>query len=157
MHLLHKDIAQEIGSLLSSRKQTISVAESCTAGNVAVNLTLISGSSDYFKGGIVAYWDEIKQKLLSVDSEDIKRHSVVSNEVAKQMAHGIKDKFNTDFAIATTGYAGPNGENVGQVFIAVTSANNTIVKEYKFKGKRIEIVSKATYKALSLFLEEIKS
>ena len=157
MHLLHKDIVQEISRILSLRKQTISVAESCTVGNIAVTLTSIPGSSDYFKGGIIAYWDEVKQKLLNVNFEDIKRNSVVSYEVTKQMASGVKEKFNTDFAIATTGYAGPTGQNVGQVFIAISSANNTIVKEYKFKGKRIEILSKATYKALSLFLEEIKS
>ena len=87
---------------------------------------------------------------------DLEKYSAVSEKVAMQMAEGIKNQFLVDYAIATTGYAGPEGEKVGQVFIALSSSKRTIVKECFFRGKRRKIVTQAAIEALTLFHTEIK-
>ena len=100
----------------------IAVSESCTAGLVASNITSISGSSKYFKGGIIAYQNEIKIKILGVSKELIAEKTEVSAEVVKKMAYNTLSHFDVDFSIATSGYAGPSGgtsiNSVGTIFIA---------------------------------------
>ena len=151
-----KCIVQEISEILITQKKTLSVAESCTGGKISSAITSVSGSSNYFKGALIAYSNSIKINQLAVKVEDIQKHSSVSEKVAMQMAEGIKNQFQTDYAIATTGYAGPKGEKVGQVFIAFASAEKTIVVECFFEGERKEIVNKASIKTLTILLSEIK-
>ena len=151
-----KCIVQEIGEILIAQKKTLSVAESCTGGKISSAITSVSGSSNYFKGALIAYSNSIKINQLAVKVEDIQEHSSASEKVAMQMAEGIKNQFQTDYTIATTGYAGPKGDKVGQVFIAFASAEKAIVMECFFEGGRKEIVNKASIKALTILLSEIK-
>ena len=151
-----KSWVKEIAKLLISQNKTLSVAESCTGGKISSIITSVSGSSNFLKGGIIAYSNQVKIDSLAVKQKDLEKHSAVSEKVAMQMAEGIKNQFQTDYAIATTGYAGPKGEKVGQVFIAFASAEKTIVVECSFEGERKEIVNKASIKTLTILLSEIK-
>ena len=151
-----QSLVQEIAELLISQNKTLSVAESCTGGKISSIITSVSGSSNFFKGGIIAYSNQVKINKLKVRQKDLEKHSAISEKVAMQMAEGIKNEFLADYAIATTGYAGPKGEKVGQVFIAFASTEKTIVVECFFEGERKEIVNKASIKALSILLSEIK-
>jgi PncC family amidohydrolase len=144
--------------LISSRK-TLCTAESCTGGLIAHTLTNIPGSSGWFKGGVIAYANEAKTAFLSVPASLIKKHGAVSPLVAKAMAQGARKRFKTDFAIATTGIAGPGGgtakKPVGLVFIAVTSVNTTVIKRFIFKGTRLQIKNKTTNTALKILLKSL--
>ena len=151
-----KFLVKEITELLISQNKTLSVAESCTGGKISSIITSVSRSSNFFKGGIIAYSNQVKIDSLAVKQKDLEKHSAVSEKVAMQMAEGIKNEFLADYAIATTGYAGPEGEKVGQVFIACSSNTKTIVKECFFKGERREIVNEAAIETLTLLLAEIK-
>jgi PncC family amidohydrolase len=92
-----------------SKGVSVAVAESCTSGLIASKLTLKSGSSTFFKGGIIAYQNDIKIKILGVDEQAILQYTEVSTEVVKQMAEGVRKSFSVDYSIATSGYAGPSG------------------------------------------------
>ena len=122
---------------------------------MAHTLTNIPGSSAWFKGGIIAYANEAKTSLLGVPAALIKTHGAVSAPVAIAMAKGARLRLKTDFAIATTGIAGPTGATpqkpVGLVFIALSSAQGTTVKKYIFKGTRLNIKKQAVTKAISRF------
>lgn len=148
-----------LGNLLANKKQTIATAESCTGGKIAEIITSVSGSSRYFKGSIVAYSNEVKIKVLGVLEELIAKHTVVSAEVAKAMALNAKDLLGTDYAIATTGNAGPTkGEQsiaVGTVFIAVATPTNVIVEEFDFGQPREKVIDRAAVKGLEMMLKEI--
>lgn len=123
-----------IGKLLTMQNKTISIAESCTGGNIAKTLTNISGSSTYFMGSIVSYANDVKINLLNVSEEDIKSHGAVSQTVVEQMAKSTRTLMRTDYAISTSGIAGPTGGSdekpVGTVWIAVASAEKTISKKF---------------------------
>ena len=147
----------QIGELLSTRNFTLSVAESCTAGGISSRICSFAGSSHYFIGGIISYSVESKIRDLHVKTSDIENHSVVSKEVAKQMAIGVRKKFNTDFAISTTGYTGPTGKEIGKIFICFSTFDKTIVKECMFYGNRKEICNQAIERSLQILLSEIKS
>ena len=151
-----KCIVQGISKILNAQNKTLSVAESCTGGKISSIITSVSGSSNFFKGGIIAYSNQVKINKLRVRQNDLEKHSAISEKVAMQMAEGIKNQFLADYAIATTGYAGPEGEKVGQVFIAFSSNTKTIVKECFFKGERREIVNEAAIETLTILLAEIK-
>jgi PncC family amidohydrolase len=118
--------------LLSGRKQTLALAESCTGGAIANRVTDVPGVSSVFLGGLVAYSNEVKQKFLGVRAETLKRHGAVSEAVARAMAEGARKKFGADFAIAVTGIAGPGGgtkdKPVGTVFIALAGEFGVIVE-----------------------------
>ena len=139
---------------------SVAVAESCTAGLIALKLTTLSGSSSYFKGGIVAYQNEIKTKILEVSQSIIDEKTEVSAEVVKQMAKSVLKNFNSDFAVATSGYAGPNGGTnknpVGTVFIAIASVVGVVVSRFVFLGNRQSIVNQASESALVLLYAEVK-
>jgi len=139
---------------------SIAVAESCTSGKIASKLTSLSGSSFYFKGGIVAYQNEIKINYLGVSQLDIDTKTDVSIEVVEQMAKSVLEKFNVDFSVATSGYAGPTGGTVnnpiGTVFIAVSSFGTAKVERFVFSGDRQSIVSQATESALELLYCAVK-
>ena len=139
---------------------SIAVAESCTAGLIASKLTSLPGSSSFFKGGVVAYQNEIKTKILGVSQSIIDEKTEVSVEVVNQMAKSVLEKFDANFAIATTGYAGPAGGTnknpIGTVFIAIASVVGVVVNRFVFLGNRQSVVNQASESALSLLYNEIK-
>ena len=148
-----------VHDLLIESSFTISVAESCSSGFIASELTSISGSSSYFIGGVIAYNDEIKVKILDINKDTIIKESSVSSIVAELMAKNVAKRFNTDFAISTTGYASSSSQNtspVGTVFIAVKTPMKTIVKQFLFSGSRKIIIDQVKDKAFEMLLEEIK-
>ena len=139
---------------------SIAVAESCTAGLIASKLTALPGSSSYFNGGVVAYHNKIKMEILGVRQSIIDEKTEVSVEVVNQMAKSVLEKFDANFAIATTGYAGPSGGTnknpIGTVFIAIASVVGIVVNRFVFLGNRQSIVNQASESALSLLYNEIK-
>ena len=128
------------GRLLTLRGATLSVAESCTGGMVGELLTATPGSSAYFKGGVVAYWNDAKAALLGVPDEMLKQHGAVSEPVARAMAEGARARFGTDLAVATTGIAGPTGGSpskpVGLIYVALASAEGSQVRELQLAFDR---------------------
>ena len=148
-----------VGRLLKQQKKTISTAESCTGGNIAQLLTSVSGASKYFKGSIVSYATETKISVLGLSEKLIKEHSVVSAEVAKQMAINVKNLMKTDYAIATTGNAGPtkgdSNAEVGSVFIALATPNEVIVEEFNFGQPREKVIDRAVNKSMEMLRKEI--
>jgi len=148
-----------VGKILTQQERTISTAESCTGGSIAQLLSSVPGASNYFKGSIVAYSTEVKQNVLGVSKNLIEEHSVVSAEVAKAMALDVKTLLKTDFAIATTGNAGPSkGEadaDVGTVFIALATPNEVLVEMFNFGQPREKVIDRASVKGLEMLLKEI--
>lgn len=148
-----------IGRLLQQHNKTIATAESCTGGKIAEVITAVSGSSNYFKGSIVSYATEVKVNVLGVSQEVIDKYSVVSAEVVKEMAINVKRIMKTDYAIATTGNAGPTkGETnaeIGTVFIAIATPNEVIVQEYNFGQPRDKVIDRAVNKSLEVLQKEI--
>jgi len=138
----------------------VAVAESCTAGLISSKLTTLPGSSSFFKGGVVAYQNEIKTKILGVSQSIIDEKTEVSAEVVKQMAQSVLGKFDADFAIAISGYAGPTGGTnknpIGTVFIAIASVVGVVVSRFVFSGNRQSIVNQASESALNLLYTKIK-
>ena len=133
---------------------TVSVAESCTGGNISHFFTSNPGSSAYFKGGIVAYSNEIKSKILGIDPEIIAKRGAVSKEVVEAMAVSANQLFNTDFAIATSGIAGPDGgtpeKPVGTVWIAVAGAGLVVSKVYNFGDNRERTIIRSSQTGLNM-------
>ncbi|WP_310381485.1 CinA family nicotinamide mononucleotide deamidase-related protein [Flavobacterium sp.] len=148
-----------LARLLSQQNKTISTAESCTGGKIAQLLTSVSGASKYFKGSVVSYTTDVKINVLGLAAELIMEHSVVSEAVARQMAVNVKSLMKTDYAIATTGNAGPTKEDgnakVGTVFIALATPNEVIVTEYDFGQPREKVIDRTVIKSLELLQKEI--
>jgi nicotinamide-nucleotide amidase len=148
-----------LGRKLSQSGLTISTAESCTGGKIAQMITSVSGASSYFKGGVVPYATEMKTKILGVDPLVIVEHSVVSSEVAREMALNCKKIFDSDYAIATTGNAGPlKGDadaEIGTVFVAVATPESVLVEEFNFGQPREKVIERAVAKAFELLYKEI--
>ena len=152
-------LEKAIGDLLRKKGWTLAIAESCTGGLICDRITDVSGSSDYFMGGMVNYSNESKSKHLGIPLDYIKRHGAVSPQVAKKMAHGVRKAFNTTFGLSTTGVAGPTGGTkrspIGRVFIGVAIGKRTWVRQEDFKGSRREIKEKATERSLDFFYEKL--
>ncbi|MDA3780001.1 MAG: CinA family protein [Bacteroidales bacterium] len=152
-------IEKQIGDLLSKNKQTLSVAESCTGGNIARLITSVPGCSSYFAGGIVAYSNIIKQNILDVKSSNINQYGAVSKVVVEEMAKGAIKQFNSDYSIATSGIAGPGGgtieKPVGTIWIAVANREKTISKKFLFRNNREINIQKTSLKALNMLREMI--
>ncbi len=148
-----------LGRLLTQHKKTMATAESCTGGKIAQVISSVPGASNYFKGSIVSYATETKIKILDIDPQLIKKHTVVSAEVAKAMALSVQKMMQTDFAIATTGNAGPSkGDSeaeIGTVFIALATPNEVIVAEYNFGQPREKVIERAVNKSLEMLQKEI--
>jgi nicotinamide-nucleotide amidase len=140
-------IEASVVRLLARKKKTLALAESCTGGFIAHQITNVPGASEIFLGGIVAYSNEVKQKFLGVRSTTLKKHGAVSENVAREMAEGARKKFGADFAIAVTGIAGPGGgtpeKPVGTVFIALAGDFETVV-ERKFNSYEREVFKQLT-------------
>jgi nicotinamide-nucleotide amidase len=142
-----------IGKLLTNQNKTLSVAESCTGGYLAHLITSVSGSSTYFKGGVVSYANEVKSEVLNIDSELILTHGAVSKEVVTAMALNVKKLMNTDYAMATSGVAGPNGGSaekpVGTVWIAIATPEGVEAKRFNFGEHRMRNIHRASVAALN--------
>jgi nicotinamide-nucleotide amidase len=143
-----------IGILLSMRRKTLSIAESCTAGLIMKRLTDIPGSSDYFNGGVVAYSNDAKINILKVKSEYIEQKGAVSKKVAEEMAKGVRKLLGSNFGLSVTGIAGPSGgtekKPLGLVYIGISDKKKNFSKEYKFTGTRETIREQAAQAALDL-------
>ena len=148
-----------LGRLLTEKKVTISTAESCTGGKIAATLSSVSGASNYFKGSVVSYATQTKINVLGIANEVIAKYGVVSAEVATEMAKSAQKIMNSDFAIATTGNAGPTkgdeSTELGTVFIAVATPNGVFVEEFNFGQPREKVIDRAVSKALELIYKEI--
>jgi nicotinamide-nucleotide amidase len=155
-----ENIERIVHKIFISEKLTLSSAESCTGGKIAEMITSIPGASNFYKGSVIAYSKDIKERLLGVSKELIEKYSVVSAEVAKEMALRSKEIFRTDYSIATTGNAGPGkdetDQSVGTVFIAIASGNGVLVEEFNFGRPREKVINKAANKALEMLKNEIK-
>lgn len=139
---------------LKRKKETVSVAESITGGGLGSALTEISGASMVFLGGIIAYDEDVKVRELGISKKLLKKKSAVSEEVATEMANAVRKKFNSDYGIATTGVAGPGkayGQKAGTVWIAISSANNTIAIPLALSGDRNSIRKATIESAFALF------
>ncbi len=149
-----ENLEEIVASLLIKKGLTISVAESCTGGLVSHRLTNISGSSNYYKCGIISYSNQAKSIFLKVDNELIKEKGAVSPEVAREMAVGIRTSAHTDIGLGITGIAGPTGATprkpVGLVYIALSSRTKQISQKFIFSGNREEIKWKASQAALDI-------
>lgn len=147
-------IEAEAGKLLRNGKMTMAVAESCTGGLISSRITDVSGSSDYFSMGIVAYSNKIKEDALGVSHRSLQKYGAVSRQVAAEMAKGTRLLAGSDIALSVTGIAGPGGgtrsKPVGLVYIGLATNNKQVVKKFLFKGSRKKIKSLAADAALRL-------
>jgi len=152
------ELEKAIGNLLRGKGWTLSIAESCTGGLVSDRITNVSGSSDYFEGGMVTYSNESKAKHLRIPLDYIRRYGAVSPQVARKMAQGVRKAFSTTFGLSTTGVAGPTGGTkrapIGRVFIGFADGRKTWVRKEDLKGSRREIKKQAAERSLE-FLYEI--
>lgn len=148
-----------VGRLFEKKKKTIAVAESCTGGKIAEVLTAVAGSSAYFRGAVVTYATDTKITVLGVSEQDIVKHTVVSAAVAEQMALSVQRIMNADYAIATTGNAGPTkGDSkvdLGTVFIALATPKGVYSKEFNFGQPREKVIDGAVTKAFEMLQKEI--
>ncbi len=155
-----KALAEELGKLLLEKGLTLSTAESCTGGGIASVITSISGSSEYFKGGIVAYANEVKTALLGVSETTLEKHGAVSEETVQEMAKGAMKSMKTSCAIATSGIAGPGGgtptKPVGTIWIAAACNDKIVTKKLQGDNGREKNTKNSIEKALSLLIEHLK-
>lgn len=157
----YDDISLEevVAQLLVDKKATLATAESCTGGNIAHLITAMPGSSVYFKGSVVAYANETKINILNVNAQDIDQNGAVSETVVKQMAQGARKALNTDYAIATSGIAGPTGgtpeKPVGTVWIAVATPSNTLAECFHLGEHRGRNIDRSTQLALNMLRQEL--
>jgi len=148
-----------IGRLLRDKKKTLCTAESCTGGNIAHLITSVPGSSDYFKGSVVAYANSIKTELLGIDRKIIEKYGAVSEPVVIAMAEGARKLLKTDFAVATSGIAGPTGgteeKPVGTLWTAVASESGTIAEKHTLGTDRLINITRFTTVALNMLRKQI--
>lgn len=155
-----KTLENLVADKLKEKNLTISTAESCTGGNIAHRLTLVPGISDYFKGSVVAYNNNVKKNLLGVSEEELKKFGAVSQQVVEQMAKGVRKQLQTDVSVAVSGIAGPSGgtdeKPIGTVWIAVSTKDETLSKKFQFgKYSRENVIERSTMSALMMMLEYI--
>ncbi|MDX6191131.1 CinA family nicotinamide mononucleotide deamidase-related protein [Flavobacterium sp. FlaQc-52] len=155
----NETIESVVGKLLKKENKTIATAESFTGGKIASILSAVPGASKYFMGSVVSYHTDVKVNVLGVSRELVEEFSVVSKEVASAMALGVKELLKTDYAIATTGNAGPSkGDSdaeIGTVFIALATPDDIIVEEFNFGQPREKVIDRASIKSLEILQKEI--
>jgi nicotinamide-nucleotide amidase len=148
-----------LGRLMTEKGFTLATAESCTGGKIATVLTALSGASNYFKGSMVSYATQTKIDVLGVSKNTIDKYGVVSAQVASEMALGIQKLMQVDYAIATTGNAGPakgdSSVDIGIVFIAIATPTGVFVEEFNFGQPREKVIDRAVSKSLELVYKEI--
>ncbi|SDS71643.1 nicotinamide-nucleotide amidase [Formosa sp. Hel1_31_208] len=156
-----EDISIEaiIGNYLTEQHKTVAAAESCTGGLIAERFTTNAGASKYFKGSIVSYTKETKINVLNISEELIDTYSVVSAQVAESMAKNVLQLMHTDFAVATTGNAGPTkddtAEDIGIVYIAIATKDSVYSEKFSFGNHRVKVINKAANKAFEMLQKEI--
>jgi competence/damage-inducible protein CinA-like protein len=152
-------VTQKIGELLKQQNKTLSLAESCTGGALAQEITQYAGSSAFYRGGIIPYATELKTSILGVSDRLIKKHNVVSLPVAESMAQRATKIFQSDYAIATTGIAGPTkgdgDDEIGTVCIAIATPGGVISEKFLFGKVRERVIQKSVNKAFEMLLKEI--
>jgi len=145
--------------LMTRRKMTLALAESCTGGFIANRITDVPGASRMFCGGVVAYSNDVKEKFLEVRGETLERHGAVSEAVAREMAEGARRRFSADFAIAVTGIAGPGGgtrgKPVGTVFISLAGKSGTVVERRLNPFSRKKFKETTAKQALNLLMKQL--
>ena len=156
-----KNLEVIAGEKLRSLGQTIGTAESCTGGSIAALLTSVAGSSDYFVGSIVAYANSVKRHILGVSESDLNQYGAVSQQVVEQMAKGALRVLGCDWAIATSGIAGPGGgtpeKPVGTVWIAVANSGQVVSRKYQFNTMREQNIQRTVIMALALLLDRLSN
>ena len=152
-------IEKRVGVLLTEQKKTLALAESLTGGKIASDIVSIAGASSYLKGGFVTYSAEAKQSTLGVSKETINKYSVVSSQVAEEMAVSAREKLNSDYGIAVTGNAGPTTDitdkSVGDVYIALASESTVVVEKFNFGQPREKVIKRTVNKALEILQKEL--
>lgn len=159
--MLISEIATRVAGPLQMRQETIALAESCTGGLLAASLTALPGASAYFAGGVVAYANAVKEGVLAVPHQMLIESGAVSEPVAVAMAEGVRALLQTDWAISTTGIAGPGGGSldkpVGTVWIAVAGRSGAFAHQFKFAGSRDVIQRAAVQSALEMLLARLEA
>lgn len=150
-----EDLLEEVvGKILTKNKKTLSTAESCTGGYISHLLTSVSGSSNYYWGSVISYSNQVKMEHLKVDKEILSRQGAVSQEVVEQMAKGVKEKMKTDYSIAVSGVAGPDGGSaekpVGTVWIAIGTPEGVVSKKFLFENNRERNIRRAALTSLNM-------
>jgi PncC family amidohydrolase len=152
---------ESIGNLLLDRSLCLAVAESCTGGMISARITGVAGSSRYFRGGVVAYSNEVKRGLLSVSPETLGRFGAVSAETAAEMAQGVRERLGAQIGLSVTGIAGPTGgtveKPVGTVFISVCDGRSVSTFNLHFAGNRESVRAKSAGKAIELLREFLQA
>lgn len=160
MELETKILSKDIQQYLYDIKCTVATAESCTGGRIATAIIAVPGASDYFKGGVVSYTNEVKENLLHVSHETLEQETAVSEAVAKQMVVGACETLHTDYAIAATGCAGPSGGTpdipVGTIWLACGNADDVHTLKLEADYGRDINLAVATNRALRLFIDYLK-
>lgn len=163
MELDLKLLSKEINEMLWRNHKTLATAESCTAGRIASVITAVPGSSNYFKGGLICYADEVKTELLGVDAAVIAEKTPVCEEVVRQMVLGANKLFHTDYAVAISGFAGPGGPDggrsgviVGTIWIAVGNADSIVTTMIEEDNGRDKNLASATSAAMHLLRDYLK-
>lgn len=164
MDLDLKLVSKDINEMLWRNHKTLSTAESCTAGRIASVITAVPGSSNYYKGGLVCYADEVKTELLKVDADVIAEKTPVCEEVVRQMVIGGNEIFHTDYCVAISGFAGPGGPDggksgviVGTIWIAVGNKDDIITTMIEEDNGRDKNLASATNVAMHLLRDYLKT
>lgn len=163
MDLDLKLVSKEINEMMWRNHKALATAESCTAGRVASVITAVPGSSNYYKGGLVCYADEVKIQLLKVDADIIAEKTPVCEEVVRQMVIGANELFHTDYAVAISGFAGPGGPDggrsgviVGTIWIAVGTKDDVVTTMIEEDNGRDKNLASATSVAMHLLRDYLK-
>ena len=155
----HRSTVEVVSNILGKNGLTIATAESCTGGLIADAFTNLSGSSEYFYGGVVSYSDQSKIRVLGVPEKLIQEESAVSSNVAIAMAQGVTEKMNTDCGLSVTGYAGPDGgtekDPVGTVYIGIHTPSGTLSKRFSWKSGRLVTKKRVLHAALDLLRRKL--
>ncbi|NLH46536.1 MAG: competence/damage-inducible protein A [Acholeplasmataceae bacterium] len=155
----NESLAKKLGEELLKRNSTISFAESCTGGLASSMLTDIPGSSEYLLGSVVSYSNEAKAKVINVSEDSLKKYGAVSEQVAREMAAGVRNLFNTTLGVGITGIAGPGGGSsekpVGLVYMAIASEKGIVCQKHKFHGSRTDNKLRSVLAAFSLALDKL--
>lgn len=156
-----QSLEEEIGELLRKHKLTLATAESATGGLIASLIVNVSGSSDYFKGAVVAYANEVKEKVLGVSKETLEKYGAVSRQTGREMAEGVRRLMEVDIGLSDTGIAGPTGATpgkpVGLFYIGLAFREKTEVGEHLLQGDRLENRRKAAEIALTMLRDYLLS
>lgn len=155
-----KTISKYISEIFWKEGYTLSTAESCTAGHIAATITSIPGSSHFYRGGVVAYANETKKRMLNVNVDTLEQFGAVSEETVIEMLHGVMEAIGTDYAVATSGIAGPGGgtheKPVGTIWIAVGNREKVVTEKLSEDQGRDLNIQATTRKALQMLLDLVK-